>query len=210
MSIVGNGQYTECSDEVLLQAIMQNDVRAFEALYDRHAPIVYNLLFHIVRNESLAEELLQDTFWQVWQKIDQYSGLGAGVAWVHQIARHKALDQLRRQKTKLSLVGNELELHTWSPLLHQPSAEREFEQGWVRQQVDQALEQIPQEQRLCLELAYFDGLSQQEIAQQTQTPLGTIKTRIRIGMEKVERWLLGKGFTYKTQQSLATLPHAPS
>jgi len=185
MSIVGNGQYTECSDEVLLQAIMQNDVRAFEALYDRHAPIVYNLLFHIVRNESLAEELLQDTFWQVWQKIDQYSGLGAGVAWVHQIARHKALDQLRRQKTKLSLRGNELELHTWSPLLHQPSAEREFEQGWMRQQVRQALEQIPQEQRLCLELAYFEGLSQQEIAKQTHMPLGTIKTRIRMGMEKV-------------------------
>jgi len=103
---------------------------------------------------------------------------------VHQIARHKALDQLRRQKTKLSLRGNELELHTWSPLLHQPSAEREFEQGWVRQQVDQALEQIPQEQRLCLELAYFDGLSQQEIAQQTQTPLGPLRQAFGLGWKK--------------------------
>jgi len=210
MSTIGNERYTECSDEVLLQAMVQKDVRAFEALYDRHAPVVYNLLLHIVRNESLAEELLQDTFWRVWQKIDQYSGLGAGAAWIHQIARRKALDQLRRQKTKLSLRGNELESHTWSPLLHQLSAEREFEQGWVRQQVYQALEQIPQEQRLCLELAYFDGLSQQEIAQQTQTPLGTIKTRIRIGMEKVERWLLGRGFACETEQSLAALSHAPA
>jgi len=202
MSTVGNEQYMDCSDEVLLQAMGQTDVRAFEALYDRHASVVYNLLCQIVRDESLAEELLQDTFWQIWQKIDQYSGLGAGVAWIHQIARHKAFDQLRRQKTKLSLRGNDLELHTWSPILHQPSAEREFEQGWVRQQVCQALAQIPQEQRLCLELAYFDGLSQQEIAQETQTPLGTTKTRIRIGMEKVERWLLGRGF--------AALPRAQS
>jgi len=78
MSTVGNGQYTDCSYEVLLQAMVQKDVRAFGVLYDRYAPVVYNLLFHIVRNESLAEELLQDTFWQVWQKIDQYSGLVPG------------------------------------------------------------------------------------------------------------------------------------
>lgn len=154
--------------------------------------------------------MLQDTFWQIWQKIDQYHGLGVGVAWMYQIARHKALDQLRRQKTKSSVREDDVELCIWSPVLHQASAEREFEQGWVRQQVRQALEQIPQEQRLCLELAYFDGLSQQEIAQQTQTPLGTIKTRIRIGMEKVERWLLGRGFDYETQQSLAALSHAQS
>jgi len=210
MSTVCNECYADCSDEVLLHAMVQKDVRAFEALYNRHAPMIYNLLLQIVHNESLAEELLQDTFWQVWQKIDQYSGLGPGLAWMHQIARHKALDQLRRQKTKSSVREDDVELCTWLPVLHQPSAEREFEQGWVRQQVRQALEQIPQEQRLCLELAYFEGLSQQEIAKQTHTPLGTIKTRIRMGMEKVERWLLGSGFAYEAQQGLTALSHAQS
>jgi len=98
MSTVCNECYADCSDEVLLHAMMQKDMRAFEALYNRHAPVVYNLLLQIVHNESLAEELLQDTFWQVWQKIDQHTRIGAGVAWMHQIARHKALDQLRPRK----------------------------------------------------------------------------------------------------------------
>jgi len=81
-----------------------------------------------------------------------------------------------------------------SLFLGQPSVESEFEQVWTQQQVRQALNQIPNEQRLCLELAYFEGLTHQEIAEQMATPLGTIKTRIRIGMEKVERWLLGNGY----------------
>ncbi len=77
---------------------------------------------------------------------------------------------------------------------HGPSAESEFEQNLTRQQVRQALEHIPREQKLCLELAYFEGLSHQEIAEQTDTPLGTIKTRIQIGMKKLERELLGRGY----------------
>jgi len=208
MSTGCSEHYADCADEVLLQAMVQKDVRAFEALYNRHAFVVYNLLLDIVRNQSLAEELLQDTFWQIWQKIDQYSGIGTGIAWMHQIARRKALDQLRRQKTNSSIQEADIELWAWLPVLHQPSAEREFEQSWLCQQVRQALEQIPQEQRLCLELAYFEGLSQQEIAQKTHTPLGTIKTRIRMGMEKVERWLLGTGFAYEAQTRLAVLSHA--
>lgn len=181
------------SDEVLLQAVTQKDSSAFQVLYERHAPIVYNLLICMVRNQSVAEELLQDTFWQIWQKAEQYSGSGAGVAWIHQIARHKALDQLRCQKVRPAILADDLETLEWALPQHEPSAESEFEQNWTRQQVRQALDHIPREQHICLELAYFEGLSHHEIAEQTHTPLGTVKTRIRIGMEKLERELLGRG-----------------
>ena len=181
------------SDEVLLQAVTQKDSSAFQVLYERHAPIVYNLLICMVRNQSVAEELLQDTFWQIWQKAEQYSGRGAGIAWIHQIARHKALDQIRGQKARPAILTEDLETLEWALPQHEPSAESEFEQNWTRQQVRQALEHIPREQRICLELAYFEGLSHHEIAEQSNTPLGTIKTRIRIGMEKLERELLSCG-----------------
>ncbi|CAN5576276.1 hypothetical protein BH10CHL1_BH10CHL1_39240 [soil metagenome] len=183
------------SDEILLQAVTKKDSRAFELLYDRHAAFVYNLLVCIVRNEGMAEELLQETFWQVWQKAGQYSGIGAGVAWIQQIARHKALDHLRGQKARPAILANDFDALEWA-LRYEPSAESEFEQNWTCQQVRQALEHVPCEQRLCLELAYFEGLSHQEIAEQTNTPLGTIKTRIRLGMKKLERELLGRGYMY--------------
>lgn len=186
--------YINDADELLLQAIGQGEVGAFEALYDRHAPMLYSLLIRIVRDDNVAEELVQDTFCQVWQKAQQFNGTGSVLGWLRRIARNKALDQLRRQKVHSPVKTENLEHFESSLLLGRPSVESEFEQAWTQQQVRQALNQIPNEQRLCLELAYFEGLTHQEIAEQMETPLGTIKTRIRIGMEKVERWLLGNGY----------------
>lgn len=190
-------QYAACADEVLLQFVMQEDMDAFEMLYDRHAPKLYALLRRIVLDESIAEELLQDTFWRIWQKAEQYSGAGSGAAWLHRLARNKALDQLRRQKVRSSSLIDAIETFEALPQLQQHSAEREFEQEWTNQQLHQALATIPSEQRLCLELAYFEGLSQQEIAQRTHTSIGTIKTRTRIGIKKMKRCLLGVGYMNK-------------
>jgi len=200
--------YPDYSDEILLQSVIQKETGAFEILYDRHASGVYNILIGMVHDESVAEELLQETFWQVWQKADQYNVKGAASAWLHRIARNKALDQLRRQKTRSPVLSNDIETYEWAFRQHQPSAESEFEQRWTRELVQQALDRIPNEQRLCLELAYFEGLSQQEIAEKTQTPLGTIKTRIRIGMEKVERLLLGSGYVLSPKLYLTSLSHS--
>lgn len=199
---------SDYSDEILLQSVVLKEAGAFEMLYDRHASSVYNILFRIVRDESLAEELLQETFWQVWQKASQYQVKGAGSAWLHQIARNKALDQLRRQKTRSSVILNDIDTYEWGLPRHQPSAESEFERGWTRDVIQKALERIPTEQRLCLEMAYFEGLSHQEIAEKTQMPLGTIKTRMRIGMEKLERLLMSSGFALKPTVYLASLPNS--
>jgi RNA polymerase sigma-70 factor (ECF subfamily) len=182
------------SDETLLRLVSRKDVRAYELLYDRHAQTVYNLLMRIVRDAAIAEELLQEIFWQMWQKADQYDGSGSGAGWLYRMARNKALDQLRHQRARPQAAPVEIETFERSPRFFTSSAESEVEQSWRRQQVLQALDTLPAEQRLCLELAYFDGMSQREIAERTSTPLGTIKTRMRIGMEKLERVLRAVGY----------------
>jgi RNA polymerase sigma-70 factor (ECF subfamily) len=186
--------YANYSDETLVRLVIRQDIRAYELLYDRHAQVVYNLIMRIVRDGAASEELLQEVFWQVWQKAEQYEGSGSLAAWLYRVARNKALDYLRHQRARPQLAASELEAMEHSPRLATTSAEIEVEQSWRRQQVTQALDSIPSNQRLCLELAYFEGLSQREIAEKTRTPLGTIKTRMRIGMEKVERILRAVGY----------------
>lgn len=187
-------QTYHCTDEALVALIAQKDVDAFEALYDRHARTAFNLLLRVMHDAGVAEELLQDTFWQVWQKADQFERSGSAAAWLLRIARNKALDQLRRQRCRPQTNEDALEKLEQRSLAHSPSTEQAVEQRWTHQSIAAALDQLPGEQRCCLELAYFDGLSQSEIAAHTQLPLGTIKTRLRIGREKVERLLRAAGY----------------
>lgn len=187
-------QYANYSDAMLLRLVHRKDLRAYERLYDRHAQVVFNLVVRIVGDASAAEELLQEVFWLVWQKAEQYDGSGAVGSWLCRIARNRALDHLRYVRAHPQLGQSEANLMEHSPRFYASSAESEVEQSWRRQQVMQALENIPDEQRLCLELAYFEGLSQPEVAQQTKTPLATVKTRLRIGMEKLVRQLRAVGY----------------
>jgi RNA polymerase sigma-70 factor (ECF subfamily) len=187
-------QYCNCADEALLVLVSQKNVDAFEELYDRHARVVFNLLLRVIRDASVAEELLQDTFWQVWQKAEQFEGSGSAAAWLLRIARNKALDQLRRQRCRPQANEDALEKFEHLSTPHSQNTEQEVERRWTYQHIASALEQLPGEQRCCLELAYFDGLSQSEIAVSTHLPLGTIKTRLRIGREKVERLLRAVGY----------------
>jgi RNA polymerase sigma-70 factor, ECF subfamily len=149
----------------------------------------------IVRDQQLAEELLQESLWLVWQRAEQYGGAGSVAAWLHRIARNRALDQLRHLQARPQRRPEEISVLDASPALQQPSAAHEAETAWRQQQLYLALSSLPVEQQQCLELAYFDGMSQREIAEQTNTPLGTIKTRVRMGMEKVERLLRAAGLT---------------
>lgn len=186
-------RYHDFSDEQLLSLTCQRDTAAFAALYDRHAQVVHALLLRIVRESETADDLLQETFWQVWQKAEQYGGSGLPTAWLHRVARNKALDQLRRQQARPQRTRSELTTFEHLPTFNQRSTEAEVEQRWVQQAVINALQKIPGEQRQALELSFFAGLSQQEIAEQTHTPIGTIKTRIYQGMNKVKRVLAGLG-----------------
>ncbi len=190
--------YDQFADEALLEMIAERDPAALEELYDRHAQVVYNLVFRIVRNEAIANDILQETFWQVWQKACDFHGGGAAAAWLYRIARNKSLDQLRRRKARPqpALTHSEEEEQSLWTTLEDPQAEVEgvVERRTDQQRVRQALWQIPVEQRLCLELAYFEGMTQNQIAEYTETPLGTTKTRIRMGLQKLERILRASGY----------------
>ena len=179
------------SDEALLQLVAQRNLAAYDLLYRRHAQVMYNLIVRIVRDTATAEDLLQDVFWQVWENANQYRGSGAALAWMMRVARNRALDQLRRQRVRPPTVSDNAEEVEMVPAAI--STEETVEMQMRRAQVQRALESIPEDQRLCLELAYFEGLSQREIAEQTNLALGTIKSRIRIGLEKLERVLRGSG-----------------
>ncbi len=182
------------SDEALLARIMARDARAFEILYDRHARTVYSLILRIVQDAAVAEELLQETFWQVWRKAEQFQSGGPAGAWICRIGRNKALDYLRRAKVRPQKAGPEGERLEQMAAPTDQGVEIQVRQMWDRESVQEALSAIPEEQRQCLEMAYFDGKSQREIAEAMGVPLGTVKTRIRIGLEKLERHLRAAGY----------------
>jgi RNA polymerase sigma-70 factor (ECF subfamily) len=186
---------TKLSDEQLLQLVARRDAAAFETLYDRHAPVVYNLILRIVSEPPTAEELVQECFWQVWQKASDFRGVGAGAAWLYRIARNRGLDRLRQRSARPQTV--DLEMEEQGPAFARfgqlPSVETTVEQSWQQQQVRQSLASIPEEQRIILELAYFEGMTQSEIAEYLSVPIGTIKSRIRLGVDKLERLLASTG-----------------
>lgn len=183
---------SELSDTVLMKRIVRQDADALAELYERHAQTTYNLIMRIVQDEGVADELLQETFWQVWQKADQFHGKGAVAAWVFRVARNRSLDELRRRKSRpITQVGSSSE--KFVGLQSDEVVEYRAEQAWQAQQVHQALEQIPDEQRHCLDLAYFRGLSHRQIAEHMNLPTGTVKTRIRLAMQKLERFLQAAG-----------------
>lgn len=186
----------EIPDELLLQRIAARDVQAVDAFYERYAQKVFNLLVRIVTDSRVAEELLQETFLQVWQKGGSYQGEGAVPAWLFRIARNKGLDHLRRRKARPQAAddsqdGDELleRISATGPIHVEKQVSLNLDQARLRE----ALAAVPEEQRQCLELAYFQGMSQSEIAEFTQTSLGTVKTRIRLGLEKLERSLRAAG-----------------
>lgn len=186
--------YQQQTDDQLLHAAAQGSELAFATLYDRHAQVAYNLIVRIVRDERMAEDVLQEAFWQVWHKASSYRGNGSVAAWVYRIARNKGLDKLRYvqrrrvtwQPLPLDSEGNHVE--------HGNQPEEQIARKHLRQDILLALAEMPVEQRHCLELAYFEGLSQREIAAQTQTPLGTVKTRIRSGLKKLGASLRAIGY----------------
>jgi RNA polymerase sigma-70 factor (ECF subfamily) len=191
MPLASRPNLSQQSDEALLQLVAQRNLAAYELLYRRHAQVMFNLIARVVRDSATAEELLQDVFWQIWEHAHQYRGSGAALAWMMRVARNRSLDELRRQRVRPSTVSADAaEVENVADVT---TTEETVEMQMRRAQVQRALDSIPEDQRLCLELAYFEGLSQREIAEQTNLAVGTIKSRIRIGLEKIERLLRGSG-----------------
>ena len=173
-------------DETLLRRIAEGDEQAIGTFYDRWHALVHGVVLRVLRQHDDVEDVLEETFWQVWRQAERYeASRGSVQTWLLTIARSRALDRVRSLKRlrEQSLENDEGEMAVQlsaegDPAMDAESAER-------RRIVIAALGELPQEQREALELGYFRGLSQSEIAERTGQPLGTIKTRMRLAMQKL-------------------------
>jgi RNA polymerase sigma-70 factor, ECF subfamily len=187
---------TAPEDEVLLARVAAGDSRALETLYDRYSRIVYSTALRMLGAADLAEEVVQETFWRVWRRSGTFQpGRGQVSSWILGIAHNLAIDELRRQRARPTPVYDEED----RPVLRDIEDHRIDVAGAAieeeqRRLINAALAQIPAEQREAIELAYFAGLSQSEIAMRLKNPLGTVKTRIRLGLQKLRDVLASQGY----------------
>jgi RNA polymerase sigma-70 factor (ECF subfamily) len=176
------------ADTELLHAVARGDERALGSLYDHYSPILFGLLLRILKDRPEAEDVLQEVFLQVWQRAPSFDAeRGRPFTWLVTLARSRAIDRLRsvRSRERAAQASAAEAVETVSDA--SDDAVRS-EQG---EQVRGALLAIPEEQRRALLLAYFEGLSQTEIAARLGQPLGTVKTRMRSGMSKLRELLRG-------------------
>ena len=170
------------SDAALLELVAGRDQRAMAEIFRRYGGLVYSIALRVLKDRGHAEDLTQEVFFQVWRNPGAFQpNRGALGAWLVVVARNRAIDSIRRRRPTDSLDDHVL-----------PSAANladEAERDAMMRKVRGAMSNLPQEQRIPLELAYFEGLTQTEIAERTGDPLGTVKTRIRLALTTLRRSL---------------------
>jgi RNA polymerase sigma-70 factor, ECF subfamily len=174
-------------DGTLLRRMAAGDERALGTLYDRWHPLVHGVVGRIVRPADDVDDVVEEAFWQAWRQASRYeAGRGTVHTWLLTIARSRALDRVRALKRRRE---EPMEAADAGAVARRVSAEGnpglDTEAAERRTAVVAALAELPAEQREALELGYFGGLSQSEIAARTGQPLGTIKTRMRLAMQKM-------------------------
>jgi len=176
---------------VLIQKAGQGDQHAFGILYDQSSRMVYGVALRILANPADAEEVTLDVYTQVWRSATQYSrDRGTPLAWLLTIARSRALDRFRLRENRQSKETDIQEVAEVQALTE--SAEETAWLSQVRTKVRSAMRELTSEQRQAIEMAYFGGFSHSELAERLGEPLGTVKTRIRLAMQRL-RQLLGEG-----------------
>jgi RNA polymerase sigma-70 factor (ECF subfamily) len=179
------------SDVALLARIARRDQAAVGELYDKHSTFLYTLIFRIVRERAEAEDTLQEVFLRLWDKAEQYNeALGAPMVWMTRIARNLSIDKLRSKLGQARKAEDDLDLHD-ELSSDERSSSPEVATALSQQQafVANAMSSLPKEQRILIELAYFQGYTQSELAEHFRLPLGTVKTRMRTGMMSLRRQL---------------------
>ena len=174
-------------------AIASRDELAFSALYDRYIDLVYSTALRVLGDSGLAEDSAQEVFVRLWRRPETFvAERGRFLSWLMSVTRNRAVDELRARGRRLRREGGQSEpeeLIAQAPgnEADDPAAHAQLHEQ--QQLVRTALKELPPDQRRALELAYFGGLTQQEIAATLQEPLGTVKTRMRLGMQKLRRAL---------------------
>jgi RNA polymerase sigma-70 factor, ECF subfamily len=184
----------ELTDEQLIAAICEGEESAIEVLYERYHRYMYALAYRILHDHVASEDIVQDAFLSIWRKASSYHAHNGSVqSWIQAIVRNKAIDKIRASAHRD---------YQWTPLQadneQDPPNEQPdvWEQAWQSEQhriIREVMEQIPGEQRMVIELAYFGGLTHTEISEQYHIPLGTVKGRMRLGLQKMKTLLADRG-----------------
>jgi RNA polymerase sigma-70 factor (ECF subfamily) len=171
-------------DIALLNRVAARDERALGELYDRHSRLIFGLILRIVKERGDAEEILQEVFVQAWTRADTYNPtLGSPAGWLIGIARNRAIDRIRTKVVRLRAVEQAaLPTPVETPETQASTTERQRD-------IRRALTALPSEQRILIEHAYFEGLTQSELAARFNLPLGTVKTRVRTGLQALRALL---------------------
>jgi RNA polymerase sigma-70 factor, ECF subfamily len=178
--------YETLDDESLIRFIRQSQPDALSELYDRYGRLIFSVAFNLIGDRNTAEEIALDVFNQVWQKASLYRADRASVrVWLTSMTRYRSIDTLRRQS-----VRPEQHSIYWAELYHNPvspgnSPETDVHLALQKERVHAAIATLPEEQQQALTLAYFGGLTHSEIAKRLDLPLGTVKTRIRLALQKL-------------------------
>lgn len=176
----------EPSDAELLLRVGDGDGSAFETLYRRYSRPVFGLALRRLGDRTRAEEAVQETFTSVWRSARTYRPeRGPGAPWLYAVARNAIVDGARARADSLTAETGE------EPSTEAGPGER-AEQSWLAWRVHRAMEELPEKERAVLELAYWHGLSQSEVAARLRIPLGTVKTRTRSGLHRLADLLEGE------------------
>ena len=177
------------TDSELISGIIKRQRRAFDLFYERYAQVVFNLCVRILKDEAESQDVLQEIFLQIWRDAERFDASRASVkTWLFTIARSRSLDRYRSRKTMTS----RLEDHADDQLQQIPGKEDLQGSSMMQQYVRSALQRLSRDQRIVLELSYYEGLTQEEIAARLNEPLGTVKSRIRSALMKLKSLYSGQ------------------
>jgi RNA polymerase sigma-70 factor, ECF subfamily len=175
------------ADVDLMRGVQAQDPDAFSQLYDRYSGILKALILRVLHNEAEADDLLQEVFMEIWNQAGNFSSQkGKPLGWMVTLARRRAIDALRKKKAYARAEERlQAETEKQPDTRTQSVTEDQVHAGDTRALMDRVLRSLPEAQQKTVELAFFYGMSQREIAANTNTPLGTVKTRLELGLKKI-------------------------
>lgn len=176
---------SENSDEsVLMERVKGRDPDALMALYRAHGPRVFSFSYRMLQDRGAAEEVVQDTFWKLWQRPELFDPRkGVLIAWLYTVSRNIALDRKRKENRRpAENVINGIDGQVKGAMVPEMAA---MSEPILASAIRETMNALPSDQKEVLELAYFEGMTQTEISKQVSAPLGTVKTRLRLGLSKL-------------------------
>jgi len=182
----------QAQDTALIERIRTGDRAAFMRFYDRFSPLMFSVAARVLGDRKEAEDVLQEVMLVIWNKSGEYDPqLGSLSSWSVALTRNKALDRLRARTRRLRLIEEVAVMAELSDTASSPSANDLIHGQERAQMLRTAMKELPIDQRMAIELAFFTGMSQSDIATRLQQPLGTVKARIRRGMLRLREQLGG-------------------